>query len=326
MYRKQLLVTVVLMALCLVPSLRPVFASVGLVYFKAEPHSGNTILLTWETATELGTVGFRVYRSQTPTPASWGEPITAPPAQGNAVTGGQYAYEDTVTPGVMYYYLLREVTSGGEEDVETASAGIGVATPTPTPTATATASRVPSATWTRPVSSGSNPIPTPTTPPPTATRQYTNTPAVSPVGTATPQVPTSVPFRTPTPTPLPPASVASPTGHPLAVTAPPTLATASQPIATIPTEAATFTLTPDLAATEVGPLSTATPRPTKDVTPIIFAAEMTPGSGSPTPSDSEEIAGQGSRSGTMALMVGGSALGLAGLLVALFLFLRSRKS
>ena len=336
MYRKHLLAALVLTALCVMSSFGPTLASVGLVYFRAEPHSANTIMLTWETATESGTNGFRVHRSESPSPADWGEPIATVPAQGNAVTGAQYSHEDAVTPGVTYYYLLREVTSGGVTDVATASAGIGVATNTPTATgttgttgATATASRTPSATWTRPASSvGSNPTATPTTPAPTATQRYTNTPVISPLGTPTRQVATPVPLRTPTPTPLPPATVATPTGSAAVVTIPPTLTLAvGQPITLTPTQApATLTSTREATATVVGPVETATPLPTKDVTPIIFAAETTPGSGSPTPTSSEQVAGQGSRGGTLALMIGGSVLGLAGLLAAVFLFLRSRKS
>jgi hypothetical protein len=79
-------------------------------------------------------------------------------------------------------------------------------------------------------------------------------------------------------------------------------------------------------STVTGQPETATPQPTKDVTPIIFAAQTTPGSSSPTPASDDQVAGQSSRSGSLALMIGGSALGLAGLAAAAFLFVRSRKS
>jgi hypothetical protein len=150
---------------------------------------------------------------------------------------------------------------------------------------------------------------------------------VSPLGTPTFQPATQVPVRTPTQTPLPPASVASPTGGAPLATLPPTLTMAPPEGSTLTPEAtATLVPTADATSTVAGPIATATPQPTEDATPVIFAAQTTPGSGSPTPGSTEEVAGQEGRSGTMALLVGGSAIGLAGLVAAGFLFVRSRKS
>jgi hypothetical protein len=332
MYRKRLEATFVLTSLCLMLSFQFAFASVGFGSFKAQPHSASTIMLTWDTASEAEIVGFLLYRSETPSPEDWGTEIYSEAAKGSSVSGHLYTYEDTVTPGRTYYYLLREITSSGSDD-HFASAGIDVPTFTPTATGTTSAattpSRTPSATSTQqPASSGggSNATPTPTTPAPTATRRFTNTPVISPLGTPTLAQATQVPLRTPTPSPLPPASVASPTGRAPVVTVPPTLTRATdQAVTLIPTQEATFTLAPSATFARVALAETATPRPTKDVTPIIFAAETTTASGSPTPDSTAQVAGQGRRSGSLALMVGGGALALAGLLAAGFLFIRSRK-
>ena len=128
----------VVLALSLLLALPAAFASVELVYFRAAAQAGNTVLVTWQTATERDTTGFRLFRSESAAPADWGDPITEPfPAQGNAVTGADYQWVDqNVTAGVKYYYLLREVGAAGTSDFGPVSAGIGVATDTPSPTPT----------------------------------------------------------------------------------------------------------------------------------------------------------------------------------------------
>ena len=60
-----------------------------LLYFRATPQNDNAILLEWETATELDTVAFNLYRSQDP--ASLGQLLAVRPAQGDGLTGAAYS-------------------------------------------------------------------------------------------------------------------------------------------------------------------------------------------------------------------------------------------
>ena len=183
-------------------------------------------------------IGFRVYRSATSSDLDWDDP-DHDGAQPRAMrsTAHDYTYEDTVSPGVTYYYLLR----GGVERRR----------------ARTIIQHLPASAW----------LPTPPQPHrhryglrsfghldagcrlgrvkrhrdvydprPTATRRYTNTPVVSPLGTPTRQVATPVPLVRPRRTPLPPASVATPTGRCAEVTIPPTLTRAAgQPVTLTPT-------------------------------------------------------------------------------------------
>jgi hypothetical protein len=116
---------------------------VTLLYFRAAPQNDNAILLEWETATELGTAAFNLYRSQDP--ASLGQLLVTRPAQGDGLTGAAYSHRDgDVQPGVLHYYTLQQITSSGELiTIATASAGIGLSKQTPTPTPTPTIPPVP---------------------------------------------------------------------------------------------------------------------------------------------------------------------------------------
>jgi hypothetical protein len=327
MYRKLLLVAIVVMALSVIPSPQPASASVALLYFKATP-GGSSIELEWQTATELDVVVFRVYRAQSESPGDWGTPITTQRALGDVVTGHTYQYTDgDATRGVKYDYLLREETSSGEADVKQISAGIGVPTDTPTPTVTLPPTAT--ATWTPLPGSRILASPTATGVQPTATRRFTDGPPTAAPTTPAPRAGSTVAApRVPTRTPLPGARVATPTGPAPRVTLPvgsmPTL------IPELPTpeqlaQVEPAAPTPDAAAIEVGQVETPTPVPTKSETPVIFssAAEET---GSPTPGSAEQVAEQGNRSTALPLVLGGSAIGLAALAVAVLLFLRSRRS
>lgn len=325
MYRRQLLAIVGLVSLCLVMLLRPALASVGLVDFTAQPTQNNTIMLNWETATEDGTTGYKLYRSLTGSGSDWADLVPeGVPAQGTAQGGAQYSYEDKndIVSGVRYYYLLREVTTGGDlVDLKTTSAGINVVEPTSTPTA--------SPTWTRAATAVNRTTGSPTSVPrgPTATRRFTDGPPTARPTTPSPQATTAVAApRATTPTPLPGASVATPTGPAPRVTLPGAPLPTTTPITATVTPFAsleTGSPTPALVAIEEGTtVGTPTPRPTRDVTPIIFSA-ASEGDASPTPQATAEPAG---RSNSLALVLGGSAVGLAGLIAAALLFMRSRRS
>jgi hypothetical protein len=82
-----------------------------------------TVRVEWETATELDTAGFFLYRSR----SADGEFVrvnqTLIDSEGTAVSGAAYQYVDKeVEPGMTYYYLLEEVqkdarTNRYEEDM-----------------------------------------------------------------------------------------------------------------------------------------------------------------------------------------------------------------
>ena len=247
MHRRFLLTAIVLAVFCGIMSIKEVLGAVVLVRFEAIAQPDDiptpTILVEWETDTELETTGFRLYRAESASPADWGNDIYTTGKKGDGFTGATYEYVDSaVSVGVKYYYRLEELlSSGGTAWLgEPRSAGINVPADTPVPTATAT--RAPSAT-SRPSVPG---IVLTDTPAPTATRQFTNTPAV-PSGTPPPGVqPTTPPIVQPTATPLPPASVNTPTG-----TAPQAPAGAvPTPTALAPAPAQAVTPTPQQVAVQ----------------------------------------------------------------------------
>jgi hypothetical protein len=89
--------------------------AVTLASFEAAPVGGN-ILVEWETAMEIDTVGFNLYRSEWP-----GGPYTRlnasliPGQALGAPFGAEYAWlDENVQPGTAYYYKLEDVEVGGK--------------------------------------------------------------------------------------------------------------------------------------------------------------------------------------------------------------------
>ena len=81
--------------------------AVTLAAFSAAPQQA-AILVTWETASELDTLGYNLYRSLSAT-GPWTRLNTTliPSQYPGQVTGGIYKWRDqTVAPGNTYYYLL----------------------------------------------------------------------------------------------------------------------------------------------------------------------------------------------------------------------------
>ncbi len=97
-----------------------VLAAALLIYQTANPPS---VRVEWETATELDTAGFQLYRSNLPVGDF--ELITPEliPSQGDSVSGAQYTFVDeNVAAGETYFYVLEEVeydssTNRYEEDM-----------------------------------------------------------------------------------------------------------------------------------------------------------------------------------------------------------------
>lgn len=166
-----------------------VLAVVDLLYFIATP--GNvSIVLTWETATEIDNIGFYVQRGITSTgPFTRISPLII--SIGDPLTGHLYDYEDTtVEIGVLYFYVLEVLNADGTSNL---TIPVGAIIPAPTSTATTTSTQTntpvitPSPTTTRtptltvvPALISSTVMPTFTTSPTfTTTAAYTATPTTT---------------------------------------------------------------------------------------------------------------------------------------------------
>ncbi len=239
-------------------------ASIVLKSFKATRQSDGSILIEWETASELDTTAFRLHRSETT--AQPGPVITTLAAQGDSVTGAIYRHTDPaseIVQGRSYYYRLEELSSSGVSSwhgpVTSGGAGAG-----------ATATR-------RSVS-----ITVTATDPPTATRRFTNTPVPPTPAPATPIPPQQPQPQIPRATALPagPARVTTPTTAPDAAIMPLVLPTDTPLIPTVPP-------TPPPTETPTAtPVNTPRPTPTESATaaPVVFAAHGADAtSASPTP-------------------------------------------
>ena len=72
------------------------------------------VLLTWETASEVGTAGFYVYRAATPDGDFARLNSVLIPAAGDELVGAAYRFEDdAVSPGQRYSYRIEEVEWDG---------------------------------------------------------------------------------------------------------------------------------------------------------------------------------------------------------------------
>lgn len=121
---------------------REAVANIVLIRFEATAYANNTVLVLWETATELNVAGFRLYRTAG-SPGGWGDMVYETRAQGDGLVGAVYTYVDEdIMPGVRYDYMLEELMlDGTTQGHGPISASIdlptGTVTPTaPTPTAT----------------------------------------------------------------------------------------------------------------------------------------------------------------------------------------------
>jgi hypothetical protein len=72
------------------------------------------VVVTWETASEVDTAGFYLYRADSPSGPFILLNATPIPAQGDPLTGSSYRFEDRgVKWGQTYYYRLEELERSG---------------------------------------------------------------------------------------------------------------------------------------------------------------------------------------------------------------------
>jgi hypothetical protein len=86
--------------------------AIKLISFIATPGDDGSVTLTWQTATEIDTAGFNLYRASTeggPYDKINGALI---PAQGDPVAGASYSFVDSPEPGTFRYILTDVETSG----------------------------------------------------------------------------------------------------------------------------------------------------------------------------------------------------------------------
>ena len=86
-----------------------ILAGYGLMNF-----SRTSIEIEWETATELDTMGFNIYRADSPNGNLLKVNDTMIPASSDPLSGGKYVFVDRGTqPGITYYYYLEDVDANG---------------------------------------------------------------------------------------------------------------------------------------------------------------------------------------------------------------------
>lgn len=200
-----------------------VSAAVRLTYFTPTP-GDRRIDLQWETASEIGSAGFYVQRSQQ-SDSGYVEISDFIPVTGEGLTGSVYNFSDTgLTNGTTYYYKLKAINSDQSSELHgpvsatagTSSVATSTSTPTPTPTrtstptATATPTQSPTATITSTATRTFTPAPTTTRPPGTALPTATRTVTFSSFATMT-RTATSQPSASPSATQLIITSTSTPT-------------------------------------------------------------------------------------------------------------------
>jgi hypothetical protein len=92
-------------------------ADTELAYFELVGIEGTVATLEWETISEAGAVGFKVYRSTESD--GYRTPIAIVPAVGDPSSSTTYAITDTLESGVTHWYWLADVNTQGVEQALT---------------------------------------------------------------------------------------------------------------------------------------------------------------------------------------------------------------
>ncbi len=88
--------------------------AVSLISFKAKVNGDGSVILKWETASEIDNAGFNVYRSKRKDGRYRKINRKLIPAQGSGSFGASYSYEDTLQKKGNFYYKLEDVDTYGE--------------------------------------------------------------------------------------------------------------------------------------------------------------------------------------------------------------------
>jgi hypothetical protein len=90
-------------------------AALALAIYACKVSREVSVVVQWSTASELDTVGFNLYRSETPDGQYQQVNQRLIPSSSDPLAGGNYTFEDkTVRPGHTYYYLLEDVALSGQ--------------------------------------------------------------------------------------------------------------------------------------------------------------------------------------------------------------------
>lgn len=87
---------------------------VGLLVWSITRLGKASIIIEWSTASESDTVGYNLYRSQSADGEYTRINKEIIPSKGNSLSGAEYKYYDNdVSPGKPYYYLLEDIDQDG---------------------------------------------------------------------------------------------------------------------------------------------------------------------------------------------------------------------
>ncbi len=258
----------------------PARANVTLSSFAATSFGGEAaVVIDWETATEIDTIGFYVVRSSSSGGQYTRLNTTIIPAEGDPLTGWTYTYIDyDVTLSTTYYYKLEVINNDQSTEFHgpiSVVAGVdptpeGSGTPIRTPTATNTVTPTPSRTPT------SSPTPTSTRSTQSNPPTRTNTPVIivtlpggstiTPVSSGSFATATPAPANSPTSTPTQPSvpTIATPSQALSSVLPTPT---PFQPSVTQSAPSAPSLVPTDSSLVAMAPVVIATPETSGDTAP-----------------------------------------------------------
>jgi hypothetical protein len=90
------------------------FMAVGVSLYIFFGKRTASVIVDWTTASELETIGFNLYRSETLEGALTKVNDSVIPSSSDSLTGGAYRYTDeSVVPGKVYFYYLEDINING---------------------------------------------------------------------------------------------------------------------------------------------------------------------------------------------------------------------
>jgi hypothetical protein len=96
----------------------PILCGFILIAYAIYQYSNPQVVIEWETASELDTAGFDIFRSITPDGPFERITINPVPSTGDPLIGGSYRFKDTqVNANNWYYYQLIEIETSGKQNI-----------------------------------------------------------------------------------------------------------------------------------------------------------------------------------------------------------------